>query len=69
MPLGSLFRAKRTWDGVMEKVEIRLGGWKKLYLSNGGTVTLIKSNIARIPSYYLSFFKVPISVEISMEKI
>lgn len=30
------------WDGVKEKIERRLDGWKKIYLSIGGRFTLLK---------------------------
>ena len=37
------------------EVERRLAGWKQLYLSKGGKVTLIKSTLSNIPTYFLSF--------------
>ncbi|XP_059442443.1 uncharacterized protein LOC132174784 [Corylus avellana] len=39
--LGASCKAKHIWDGVIEKIECRLAGWKMLYLSKGGRVTLI----------------------------
>ena len=36
MPLGSSFKALGVWNPIIEKVERRLAGWKKLYLSRGG---------------------------------
>ena len=38
MPLGSSFKAIGVWNPIIEKVERRLAGWKKLYLSKRGTV-------------------------------
>ncbi|XP_040992146.1 uncharacterized protein LOC121239053 [Juglans microcarpa x Juglans regia] len=35
LPLESKFKANTVWDGVLEKVERRLAGWKKVYLSKG----------------------------------
>ena len=32
---GALYKAKSTWDGIIEKNESRLAGWKRLYLSRG----------------------------------
>jgi hypothetical protein len=39
-----------------------LAGWKRLYLSKGGRLTLIKSTISNLPTYYLSLFPIPIGV-------
>jgi hypothetical protein len=50
-------------------MERRLAGWKKLYLSKGGRLTLIKSTLSNLPMYYLSLFPVPMSVAKRMEKI
>ena len=36
LPLGATFKLKAIWTGVLEKMERRLAGWKRLYLSKGG---------------------------------
>lgn len=43
LPIGGNPRLKNFWTPVVEKVERRLAGWGKKYLSLGGRVTLIKS--------------------------
>jgi len=45
LPLGAHFKAKFSWDEVVGKIERRLASWKRLYLSKGGRVTLIKSTL------------------------
>uniref|UniRef100_A0A2N9IF45 Reverse transcriptase zinc-binding domain-containing protein n=1 Tax=Fagus sylvatica TaxID=28930 RepID=A0A2N9IF45_FAGSY len=42
MPLGASFKAVGVWNPIIEKVERRLAGWQKLYLSKGGRLTLLK---------------------------
>ena len=69
MPLGAAYKATSMWNGVTEQMERRLVGWKKLYLSNGGRLTLIKSTLSNLPTYYLSLFPVPMSVANRIEKI
>jgi hypothetical protein len=33
LSLGSLFKARSIWDGIIEKIEHLLTSWKMLYLS------------------------------------
>ena len=53
LPLGAKFKDKTTWNPILEKMERRLAGWKRLYLSKGGRVTLIKSTLSSLPTYFL----------------
>jgi hypothetical protein len=56
LPLGALFQAKSIWDSIIEKIELRLVGSKKMYLSMGERVTLIKSTLSNLPTYFMSLF-------------
>jgi hypothetical protein len=47
---------------IVEKMERKLAGWKSLYLSKGGRLTLLKITLSSLPTYYLSLFTIPISV-------
>ena len=69
VPLGAGFKEKAIWNPILEKVEKRLAGWKRLYLSKGGRVTLIKSTLSSIPTYLLSLFSMPVSVAHRLEKL
>ena len=69
LPLGSSFKDKTIWNGIVEKMEFRLASWKRMYLSKGGRVTLIKSTLSNIPTYYLSLFPIPMNVAQRIEKI
>lgn len=66
---GGVFKAKSIWDGVVDKIEKRLAGWKRLYLSKGGRITLIKSTLSNLPMYFLCLFLIPLGVANRMEKI
>ena len=58
LPLGAKFKDKTIWNPILEKMERRLTGWKCLYLSRGGRVTLIKSTLSNLPTYFLSLFPI-----------
>ena len=62
LPLGEKFKDKSIWNPILEKMERKLASWKKLYLSKGGRVTLIKSTLSNLPTYFLSLFPIPASV-------
>ena len=53
----------------MSKVQKRLDGWKKAFLSRGGRLTLIHSVLSSIPIFYLSLFKAPTGVIKAVEKV
>jgi hypothetical protein len=62
LPLDASFKAKYVWDGIIEKIESRLASWKWLYLSKGGKITLIKSTLSDLPTYFMSLFPLLASV-------
>jgi hypothetical protein len=47
----------------------KLAGWKKLYLSKGAHLTLIKSTVSSLPVYFLSSFPIPTSVNCRIERL
>ena len=46
MPLGTSFKIASIWNPILEKMEKKLSGWKCLYLSKGGRLTLLKSTLS-----------------------
>ncbi|KAG2684713.1 hypothetical protein I3760_10G087900 [Carya illinoinensis] len=69
LPLRATSRSLPIWDSVIEKVERRPARWKRLYLSKGSRVTLIKSTLSNLPTYFLSLFPIPASVAARIEKL
>ena len=58
--IGANSRKCQTWDLIIQKCERRLAKWKQRNISlGGGRVTLIQSILTSIPTYFLSFFKIP----------
>ena len=52
LPLGASHKSPTIWNPILEKIERKLAGWK-MYLSKGGTLTLLKSTLSK--SSYLLF--------------
>jgi hypothetical protein len=69
MPLRASYKAVAIWNPILEKLERRLSGKQKLYLSKGGRLTLLKSTLSSLPTYFLSLFTIPISVVRKIEKL
>uniref|UniRef100_A0A2N9IH31 Reverse transcriptase domain-containing protein n=1 Tax=Fagus sylvatica TaxID=28930 RepID=A0A2N9IH31_FAGSY len=69
LPLGAKAKSKSIWDSIIEKMERKLASWQRMYLSKGGRVTLIKSTLSSLPTYYLSLFPLPSSVALRIDKI
>ena len=69
IPLRAKFKDKAIWNPILEKIDRRFARWKRLYLSKGGRVTLIKSTLSNLPAYILSLFPIPAIVANRIEKL
>jgi hypothetical protein len=69
LPLSAKYKDAHMWNSVIEKMEARLAGWKRLYLSKGGRLTLINSILSSLPTYFLSLFPIPVGVANRLEKL
>ena len=69
MPLGTSFKTASILNPILEKMEKKLLGWKRLYLFKGGRLTLLKSTLSSLPTYYLSLFTIPKVVVERLESI
>lgn len=58
----------KNWKPVIEKFRNKLSSWKSKTLSFGGRLTLIKSVLGNLPTYYLSIFRPLVGVIESLEK-
>ena len=52
MPLGASHKSPSIWNPILEKIKRKLAGWTKLYLSKGGRMTLLKSTLSSLPTYF-----------------
>lgn len=59
LPLGASSKDFAVWNPVIKRVEKRLAGWQKRYLSKGDKEVLIKSTLSSIPTYFKSLLQSP----------
>ena len=69
MPLGASHNSPSIWNSILEKFERKLARWKKLYLSRGGQLMLLKRMLSSLPTYFLSLFTIPTHVTNEIEKL
>ena len=69
IPLGAHFKDSSIWNPIIKKMEKKLSGWKRLYLSKGGRLTLLKSTLSSLRTYILSLFTIPQTVAARLERI
>ncbi|KAJ0431324.1 putative RNA-directed DNA polymerase [Helianthus annuus] len=67
--VGANMNLVRNWKSVIEIFRNRLSIWKAKTLSYGGRITLIKSVLNSLPTYYFSLFKAPIRVLETLDRI
>ena len=68
MPLGTSFKSAAIWNPILKKMEKKLSRWKRLYLSKGGRLMLIKSTLSSLlRTFYL--FTIPKTVVARLESI
>lgn len=63
LPLGARKNEQRIWQGVVDRCCKKLIPWKKQYLFLRGRLTLVSSVMDGIPTYLMSLFQIPVSVE------
>ena len=69
VPVGSNMSRIESWRDVVEKFKSKLTNWRACTLSVGGRLTLIKSVLSNLPTYYLSIYKMPVAVEKKLEAL
>ncbi|KAJ0780983.1 putative RNA-directed DNA polymerase [Helianthus annuus] len=67
--VGANMNLERNWKPVIEIFRNRLSLWKARTLSYGGRITLIKSVLNALPTYFFSLFKAPLKVLDALDRI
>nr|KAJ0222789.1 hypothetical protein LSAT_V11C200061880 [Lactuca sativa] len=69
VPVGANIRLKIHWQPVIDRFQDKLSQWKAKSLSFGGRLTLIKSVLSNLPTYFMSLFVAPVGVIEKLERI
>ena len=69
MPLGASHKSPTIWNPILEKIKRKLARWKKMYLSKGGRLTLLKITLSSLPTYFLSPFTISTHVANKIERL
>nr|GEX48344.1 RNA-directed DNA polymerase, eukaryota [Tanacetum cinerariifolium] len=67
--VGANMMRLNSWSDVVKKVSNKLSNWKAKTLSVGGRLTLLKSVLGAIPTYYMFLFKAPEVIISLLEKM
>ncbi|KAJ1704421.1 hypothetical protein LUZ63_004200 [Rhynchospora breviuscula] len=59
LPLTFTRPSRDLFQGLIEKIDKKLAGWKFKLLSRAGRLTLVTSVLSSIPTFYMSVFRLP----------
>ncbi|GJT83625.1 putative RNA-directed DNA polymerase, eukaryota, reverse transcriptase zinc-binding domain protein [Tanacetum coccineum] len=69
LPLGSNMNKSCNWKPILDKFHKRLTSWRSRNISYGGRLTLLKSVLGALGTYFFSLFKAPKCVINNLEKL
>ena len=69
LPLGGYPKSCRFWQSILDKVHGKLDKWRRYNLSRFGRITLCKSVLSSLPTYYMYVFFMRESALSSLERI
>ncbi|GKC33178.1 putative RNA-directed DNA polymerase, eukaryota, reverse transcriptase zinc-binding domain protein, partial [Tanacetum coccineum] len=63
VPVGGNMARCSNWNAIIHKFSSKLSLWKVRLLSVGGRLSLIKSVLGSLPTYYMSIYMMPATVQ------
>ncbi|GJR02297.1 putative RNA-directed DNA polymerase, eukaryota, reverse transcriptase zinc-binding domain protein [Tanacetum coccineum] len=69
LPIGANMNKAINWKPIIDKFHKRLTSWKARTLSYGGRLTLLKSVLGALGTYFFSIYKAPKCVVNHLEKV
>ncbi|GJU06616.1 RNA-directed DNA polymerase, eukaryota, reverse transcriptase zinc-binding domain protein [Tanacetum coccineum] len=67
IPVGCNMRRCSNWNTIIQKFSSKLSKWKACLLSIGGRLSLIKSGLGNLPTYYMSIYMMPVTIQNKLE--
>nr|GEV38743.1 RNA-directed DNA polymerase, eukaryota, reverse transcriptase zinc-binding domain protein [Tanacetum cinerariifolium] len=58
-----------NWNAIIQKFSSKLSSWKARLLSVGGRLSLIKSLLGNLPTFYMSIYLMPVSICKKLESL
>nr|GEZ93247.1 hypothetical protein [Tanacetum cinerariifolium] len=69
VPVGCNMSRCSNWNAIIQKLSYKLSSWKARLLSVGGRLSLIKSVLGNLPTYYMSIYLMPVLVRNKLESM
>ncbi|GKA33409.1 RNA-directed DNA polymerase, eukaryota, reverse transcriptase zinc-binding domain protein [Tanacetum coccineum] len=69
VPVGCSMTRCTNWNVVVKKFSSKLCSWKARLLSVGGRLSLIKSVLGNLSTYYMSIYMMPVSIRRQLESM
>jgi len=66
LPLGGHRKSAQFWQSIIDKVHGKQDKWRRYNLSRDGRITLCKSILSSLPTYYMFVFLMPESATICL---
>ncbi|GJS38524.1 RNA-directed DNA polymerase, eukaryota, reverse transcriptase zinc-binding domain protein [Tanacetum coccineum] len=58
-----------NWNAIIQKFSFKLSSWKARLLSVGGRLSLIKSVLGNLPTFYMSIYLMPVSIRKKLKSL
>ncbi|GJZ69519.1 hypothetical protein Tco_0633069, partial [Tanacetum coccineum] len=69
VPVGCNMSHCAYWNPILQRFSSKLAQWKARLLSVGGCLSLIKSVLGNLPTYYMSIYLMPMSIQKKLESM
>ncbi|GKC25373.1 putative RNA-directed DNA polymerase, eukaryota, reverse transcriptase zinc-binding domain protein [Tanacetum coccineum] len=69
VPVGGNMGRCENWVRIIQKFKSKLCQWKARMLSVGGRLTLLKSVVSNLPTFYMSLYLMPVTVQKQLESM
>ncbi|GJX13851.1 hypothetical protein Tco_0205609 [Tanacetum coccineum] len=69
VPVGGNMSRCHNWEAIVKKFSSKLSLWKERLLSVGCRISLIKSVLGNLPTYFMSLYLMPASIRSKLESL